>query len=47
MYRVFRGALMNKFNDRGYKMLFSHPRMVEDLIDVFVKEGFKDREADI
>jgi predicted transposase YdaD len=31
---------MKKFNDRGYKMLFSHPRMVEDLFKAFVKEDF-------
>jgi len=30
----------DKFNDRGYKRLFSHPRMVEDLIKSFVKEDF-------
>ena len=31
---------MDKFNDRGYKKLFSHPRMVEDLIKSFVREDF-------
>ena len=31
---------MKKFKDRGYKMLFSHPRMVEDLLKAFVKEEF-------
>ncbi len=30
----------DKFNDRGYKKLFSHPRMVEDLIKSFVNEDF-------
>ncbi len=29
-----------KFHDRGYKALFSHPRMVEELIRSFVKEEF-------
>jgi predicted transposase/invertase (TIGR01784 family) len=29
-----------KFHDRGYKSLFSHPRMVEELIRSFVKEEF-------
>lgn len=29
-----------KFSDRGYKLLFSHPKMVEDLIKSFVKEEF-------
>jgi len=32
-----------KFSDRGYKLLFSHPRMVEDLIKSFVKEEFIDK----
>ncbi|PKK88563.1 MAG: hypothetical protein CVV64_18350 [Candidatus Wallbacteria bacterium HGW-Wallbacteria-1] len=31
---------MNKFPDRGYKKLFSHPRMVEDLLKAFVKVDF-------
>jgi len=31
---------MKKFNDRGYKKLFSHPRMVEDLFKAFIKEDF-------
>lgn len=30
----------DQFEDRGYKKLFSHPRMVEDLIKSFVKEDF-------
>ncbi|MGV8118269.1 MAG: Rpn family recombination-promoting nuclease/putative transposase [Candidatus Xenobiia bacterium LiM19] len=30
----------DKFYDRGYKRLFSHPRMVEDLIKSFVREDF-------
>ncbi|MHC9543703.1 MAG: Rpn family recombination-promoting nuclease/putative transposase [Vulcanimicrobiota bacterium] len=29
-----------KFHDRGYKALFSHPRMVKELILSFVKEEF-------
>jgi len=29
-----------KFHDRGYKMLFSHPRMVKELILSFVREEF-------
>jgi predicted transposase/invertase (TIGR01784 family) len=29
-----------KFHDRGYKALFSHPRMVEELIRSFVREEF-------
>ncbi|MDQ7822543.1 MAG: Rpn family recombination-promoting nuclease/putative transposase [Candidatus Eremiobacteraeota bacterium] len=29
-----------KFHDRGYKALFSHPRLVEELIRSFVKEDF-------
>lgn len=29
-----------KFSDRGYKLLFSHPNMVEYLIKSFVKEEF-------
>ena len=33
----------DKFNDRGYKLLFSHPKMVEDLIKSFVKEEFTDK----
>ncbi len=33
----------DKFNDRSYKLLFSHPRMVEDLIKSFVKEDFVDK----
>jgi predicted transposase YdaD len=32
----------DKFDDRGYRRLFSHPRMVEDLIRSFVKEDFVD-----
>jgi len=32
-----------KFSDRGYKLLFSHPKMVEDLIRTFVKEDFTDK----
>ena len=31
---------MKKFKDRGYKKLFSHPRMVEDLFKAFIKEDF-------
>jgi predicted transposase YdaD len=31
---------VEKFHDRGYKALFSHPRMVEELICSFVKEDF-------
>ncbi|MHB2017805.1 MAG: Rpn family recombination-promoting nuclease/putative transposase, partial [Candidatus Xenobia bacterium] len=31
-----------KFNDRGYKALFSHPRMVEALLRSFVHEDFLD-----
>jgi len=31
---------MKKFNDNGYKMLFSHPLMIEDLLKSFVKEDF-------
>lgn len=31
----------DKFSDRGYKLLFSHPKMVKDLIESFVKEDFK------
>ncbi len=30
----------DKFHDRGYKALFSHPRMVQELIRSFVKEEF-------
>jgi len=30
----------DKFSDRGYKFLFSHPGMVEDLLKSFVKEDF-------
>ena len=33
----------DKFNDRSYKLLFSHPKMVEDLIKSFVKEDFIDK----
>ena len=33
----------DKFNDRGYKLLFSHPKMVEDLIKSFVREEFIDK----
>ncbi|MEQ8223011.1 MAG: Rpn family recombination-promoting nuclease/putative transposase, partial [Candidatus Eremiobacterota bacterium] len=33
----------DKFSDRGYKLLFSHPKMVEDLIKSFVKEEFIDK----
>jgi hypothetical protein len=29
-----------KFHDRGCKSLFSHPRMVEELIRSFVREEF-------
>ncbi len=29
-----------KFHDRGYKSLFSHSRMVEELIRSFVREEF-------
>ena len=29
-----------KFSDRGYRKLFSHPRMVEDLLRFFVREDF-------
>jgi predicted transposase/invertase (TIGR01784 family) len=32
-----------KFSDRGYRLLFSHPKMVEDLIKTFVKEDFIDK----
>src|SRR5262249_18706075 len=31
-----------KFSDRGYKKLFSHPRMVELLVRSFVAEDFVD-----
>jgi len=31
---------MKKFKDRGYKKLFSHPRMIEDLFNAFIKEDF-------
>lgn len=30
----------DKFHDRDYKALFSHPRMVEELIRSFVREEF-------
>jgi len=30
----------DKFHDRGYKLLFSHPQMIEDLLKSFVKEDF-------
>ncbi|MDD5090532.1 MAG: Rpn family recombination-promoting nuclease/putative transposase [Candidatus Wallbacteria bacterium] len=32
--------MKKQFHDRGYKTLFSHPRMVEDLFRAFVKEPF-------
>jgi len=30
----------DNFHDKSYKKLFSHPRMVEDLIKVFVRKDF-------
>ena len=33
----------DKDHDRGYGKLFSHPKMVEDLIRSFVKEDFVDK----
>jgi CRP-like cAMP-binding protein len=30
----------DKFNDRSYKLLFSHPKMVDYLIKSFVRETF-------
>jgi hypothetical protein len=30
---------MNKFHDRGYKKLFSHPRLVEVLLKAFISEN--------
>ena len=30
----------DKFHDRGYKLLFSHPQMIEELLKSFVKEDF-------
>ncbi|MDD5092393.1 MAG: Rpn family recombination-promoting nuclease/putative transposase [Candidatus Wallbacteria bacterium] len=32
--------MKKQFHDRGYKTLFSHPRMVEDLFRAFVREPF-------
>jgi hypothetical protein len=34
---------MDKFSDRGYKKLFTHPRMIEDLLRAFVKADFVDQ----
>lgn len=33
----------DKFNYRSYRLLFSHLRMVEDLIKSFIKEDFVDK----
>ena len=40
---TMRGVDTEKFSDRGYKALFSHPRMVEELLRSFVKEDFVDQ----
>ena len=32
-----------KFHDRGYKLLFSHPQMIEELLKSFVREDFVEK----